>query len=70
MELAKLLGNVSQACKVIGYGRDSFYCFMELYDKGGEAALMGIGRAKPLLKNWLTPEVEEAVVALAPERPA
>ena len=25
LELAKQLGNVSQACKVMGYSRDSFY---------------------------------------------
>jgi hypothetical protein len=27
LELAKQLGNVSQACKMMGYSRDSFYRF-------------------------------------------
>ena len=27
LELAKQLGNVSQACQVMGYSRDSFYRF-------------------------------------------
>ncbi len=46
LKLAEKLGNVSEACKVLGYSRDSFYRFQKLNEEGGERTVKNLQRPK------------------------
>lgn len=70
LELASYLGNVSEACRVMGYSRDTFYRLQKAHDEGGMAALMEQNRRIPNRKNRVSAEVEKAVMELALEDPS
>lgn len=70
LSLAEELGNVSRACKVMGFSRDTFYRYQELVSEGGIENLIEKTRRKPNLKNRIDDKTEAAVVEYAVRQPA
>lgn len=70
LNLAEELGNVSQACKIMGVSRDTFYRYQEAKATGGVEALLQKNRRKPNLKNRVEEAVEQCVLDYAIEQSA
>ena len=70
LDLASYLHNVSEACRVMGYSRDTFYRVKKAYEEGGIEALTEKTRRKPCIKNRVPEEVEKAVLELALDDPS
>lgn len=70
LELGAYLGNVSEACRTLGYSRDTFYRLKKRYEEDGIEGLREISRRKPNLRNRVPEEVEQAVVDVAYDYPA
>ena len=70
LNLAAELGNVSRACKVMGFSRDTFYRYQAALADGGVEALLDANRKKPNIRNRIEQSIEIAVKAFALEQPA
>lgn len=70
LNLAEELHNVSQACRVMGVSRDTFYRVKEAKESGGMEALLHKDRRRANLKNRVDEAVEKAVLAFAVDNPA
>ena len=70
LALAEELGNVSKACHVMGFSRDTFYRYKTAMEEGGVEALLEKSRRGPNLKNRVEERVENRVLELALDNPA
>ena len=70
LNLAEELGNVSRACKVMGFSRDTFYRYKAAMEEGGIESLIDQNRRKPNLKNRVDGNSESQVVSKATDNPA
>jgi hypothetical protein len=70
LNLAAELGNVSCACKVMGFSRDTFYRYQSAREAGGVEALLDANRKKPNLRNRVEEATEAAIAGFAIEQPA
>lgn len=66
LQLAEELGNVSKACKVMGYHRDTFYEVRRAFQVGGVAALVEERRGpRNPHPNRVAPEIEQKILDYA-----
>ncbi len=70
LQLAEEIGNVSKACQIMGYHRDTFYEVRRAFQVGGVAALVEQKRGpRGPHPNRVAPEIEERILALCLEHP-
>jgi transposase InsO family protein len=70
LQLAEELGNVSKACRIMDFSRDSFYEIRRAFQLGGTAALLEQRRGpRGPHPNRVAPEIEQAILAYALEHP-
>jgi len=70
LNLAEELGNISKACKVMGFSRETFYRYQRAVDEGGVNSLIEKSRKQPNVKNRVDEVIEAAVREIAIENPA
>jgi transposase InsO family protein len=70
LNLAQELDNVSQACRLMGVSRDTFYRVRDAKEAGGMEALLHKDRRRPNFKNRVDDAIEQAVLAYALDNPA
>jgi transposase InsO family protein len=68
--LAEELGNVSEACRVMGVDRSTYYRLKRKVDRWGLEALNVRERRRPRMPNQIGPHLEQRIIAFALGHPA
>jgi transposase InsO family protein len=68
--LAEELGNVSEACRVMGVDRSTYYRLKAKVDRWGLEALNVRERRRPRMPNQIGPHLEQRIVAFSLGHPA
>jgi transposase len=69
LQLAQELGNVSEACRLAGFSRDSFYRYKRLFEAGGAVALAASARRRIARPTRISPEIERSILELVRTHP-
>ena len=67
--LAEELGNVSEACRLMGFHRSTYYALRRKVDRWGLEALRVRERRRPRMPNQIGPHLEQRILAFALARP-
>src|SRR5947207_10748591 len=67
--LAEELGNVSKACRLMGFHRSTYYALKRKVDCFGLEALRVRERRRPRMPNQIGPHLEQRIIAFALARP-
>ncbi|NPV54701.1 MAG: IS481 family transposase [Firmicutes bacterium] len=70
LQLAAELGNVSKACKIMGYSRSQFYEIKRAFQTGGLEALLDRPSIPVSVPHKVAEEIEAKVIDLSIEHPA
>jgi transposase InsO family protein len=69
LTLAEELGNVSEACRLMGFHRSTYYALRRKVDRWGLEALRVRERRRPRMPNQIGPHLEQRILAFALARP-
>ncbi len=65
LELAKELGNITKAARIMGYSITTYYNLKKIYELNGEEGLSQYVKRKPRLSMRLSKETEKEVLEIA-----